>query len=144
MTGPYWTAFHDRDLALIRPSPFMAAQLEKRGGDIPRDGPAWTWRDGGQVLAIAGYSRAGASEGMGWLLAAELTPRQWGRLIEYAPVILHRIRSWRTVRTLHALADNRIAGARRVLERLGFRPTGEYACRFEEIGADHLMTLELF
>lgn len=143
MNGPHWRTFHDHDLALIQPDREMAAQLDAHGGELPR-GPAWTWRDGGRVLAIAGYRREGASEGMGWLLAAEMTPRQWVRMIAASESLLLIIRGWRTVRTLHALADVRIKGARRALERLGFRAGAAAPARFEDAGPGELMTLELF
>lgn len=130
------TALQARKLAESLPlRPDMREQFEAAGGDLG-DGPAWAFGIGGRLLGLGGLRPVGAAGSSGWLLVGEgVTSRDWAA----ARRAIRTVLEWaarRAIRRVHAFPEASLAGAMRLLVKLGFEPTGRE-------GDNIIMTKEL-
>lgn len=101
----------------------MRTQFDEEAGAIPA-GPVWVFSDGPRTLGLGGLRRHGAGASVAWLLVAEgVTLRDWVA----ARRAIRDVLNWaatRSIRRVHACPEASMAGAQRLLVRLGFEPSG--------------------
>lgn len=96
----------------------FAQHLALEAGRLP-DGPKWTLWVKGSPRAVGGFETLGVNEWGGWILAADLRPREWWLLARFtraACAFADRLGT----RVLALAAEGPAA---RMLEQSGFRHT---------------------
>ena len=116
--------------------PDMAEAFRREGHALP-PGPIWTVMKGDQLVGMGGLEPRGAATSLGWLLVADgLSARDWamGRRAMASALGWARCHG---IKRVVVVATPALPGARRLLERLGFRATGP------DDDGDLEMTMEL-
>lgn len=101
----------------------FAADLAADEGKLP-DGPKWTLCDGDRIIGIAGITGSGKSPGdrrYAWALLADLTARQFVTGAQIAAAVLQSEAEAGPVWCVPTDDPAHAAGARRLLERMGFK-----------------------
>lgn len=119
----YLLAYAPGDIDRFTPRADFALEKAAVGwawAEGPPPGRTWTLFEEGAVLGVGGVFDAGKGKWQAWAVLAELTRRQWCVAGQLAEEALLGVERFNRPEAITATARTSIAGARPMLEKLGF------------------------
>ena len=121
---PVIRAYWGGDELCVAARPDFAKDFAAAGG-VLHEGPKWTLATVENVVrGVCGLSPLGDGVWGAWAYLADLTPREWGQAVRVGRATLGHLFQAYDARQFQAVAAEH-PGAARVLEALGFAPSGD-------------------